>query len=320
MRKTVIIIGLLVSVGSAPMFVYGASSSAASACSGVRSDAITTCQSLYDQCTSNHPGQPNTNDCAEDSQQVATGQAAYNACLGYNGTSDACTQLLAPASMNEYLSTFSTACDSGQTWSSTGGQLGNGGCIAQPAPTTPTVTPSNSTGGNTGTSGLNCDSNGNCTYTPLEPLPILNGYQNGTSNVPVLLNGILKILVIAGALSAVAMLVFAGIQYMVSDVVTKKIVSKERIRNALWGLLLLLGAWLILYTINPQLLNFSNIFCPTSGIPGGGCSSGGVGTSQTSQSPGSTLPANIQQMLEACYQKGGYIDASNNNNCVVAPT
>lgn len=62
---------------------------------------------------------------------------------------------------------------------------------------------------------------------------------------------------IAAAL-AVVMIAFGGIQYMTTDAWTKKEEGKERINNALLGLALALISYLILYTINPSLVDFTN--------------------------------------------------------------
>jgi hypothetical protein len=57
-----------------------------------------------------------------------------------------------------------------------------------------------------------------------------------------------------GALLAVAVIVFAAIQYTVSaGNVAKQSDAKDRILNAVWGLALLLAAVLILNTIDPRL-------------------------------------------------------------------
>ena len=45
-----------------------------------------------------------------------------------------------------------------------------------------------------------------------------------------------------------------AIQYMTTDAISGKEEGKERITKALLGLLLAVGAWLILSTINPDLL------------------------------------------------------------------
>ena len=58
-----------------------------------------------------------------------------------------------------------------------------------------------------------------------------------------------------GAVLAVLMLVIGGLQYMGTDVFSKKNQGRDRIRHALMGLGLLLVSYLILSTINEDLLN-----------------------------------------------------------------
>lgn len=104
-------------------------------------------------------------------------------------------------------------------------------------------------------SGLNCNK-GTCYYTPLEPLPTGDtGAQDGT-NFPKFVSGLFRVLITLGGLFAVVMLVVAGIGYMISESGVDIEKAKDRAKAALWGLLLLTMSWLILYTINPQLLNF----------------------------------------------------------------
>ncbi|MFY9462790.1 MAG: pilin [Candidatus Sungiibacteriota bacterium] len=54
------------------------------------------------------------------------------------------------------------------------------------------------------------------------------------------------------AISAMIMLVIGGVQYMVAGDKDPSS-AKERIKNAIWGLILALTSYLILYTINPDL-------------------------------------------------------------------
>jgi len=54
------------------------------------------------------------------------------------------------------------------------------------------------------------------------------------------------------AIVAMIMLVIGGVQYMVAGDKDPG-PAKERIRNAIWGLILALCSYLILYTINPDL-------------------------------------------------------------------
>jgi len=96
-------------------------------------------------------------------------------------------------------------------------------------------------------------------YELLAPLPIPGetgllrriDVKKGFGNY---LNIIFKILIgIAGVL-AVIMIVIGGIGYMLEESVFAKGESKKKIWAAIWGLLLALGAFIILETINPQLI------------------------------------------------------------------
>ena len=54
---------------------------------------------------------------------------------------------------------------------------------------------------------------------------------------------------------AMIMIMAGGLEYMTTELISNKEQAKERIANAIFGLLLALGAYTILYTINPELLN-----------------------------------------------------------------
>ncbi len=95
-------------------------------------------------------------------------------------------------------------------------------------------------------------------YIPLSPIPgTTQEGSNSSTNLTVYLIGMFKLLIgVAGAL-AVVMIVVGGIQYMSTDAVYGKSEGKARINQAIAGLLLALVAWLILYTINPDLLKIN---------------------------------------------------------------
>lgn len=102
-------------------------------------------------------------------------------------------------------------------------------------------------------------------YQPLEPLKsTFNG--NTYSSFADYLSTIYKLAVTIGALIAVVMLVTGGVRYMLSESFTDKSSAKNRIVNALWGLTILIGSFLILYTINPTLLTF-NLLLPSVNQP-----------------------------------------------------
>ncbi len=90
---------------------------------------------------------------------------------------------------------------------------------------------------------------------PLAPLP---GTENTEGRVDVVsyLPRVFTLMIgIAGVL-AVLMIMIGGIQYLSTDAISGKQQGKERVQNALWGLLLALGSWVILATISPNLLRF----------------------------------------------------------------
>ena len=100
------------------------------------------------------------------------------------------------------------------------------------------------------------------TYTPLAPLPGLPGtpfdtLPSDTNPCPFgnYLNIMIKLIIGMAAVLAMVMITMGGVEYMSSELVSGKEAGKETIRNAIFGLLIALGAYLILNTINPQLLS-----------------------------------------------------------------
>ncbi|MEK7569430.1 MAG: pilin [Patescibacteria group bacterium] len=78
------------------------------------------------------------------------------------------------------------------------------------------------------------------------------------------LNTIIRLAIGIAAVLAVVMIVMGGIQYMTTELTHSKEAGKERIRNAILGLLVALGAYLILNTINPKLLSTELVIDPVS--------------------------------------------------------
>ena len=96
------------------------------------------------------------------------------------------------------------------------------------------------------------------TYNLLAPLP------GGEASVPVesgaatYMAQLFWFLLSAAAILALVMLVVGGVQYIGSAGNTSVLGdAKSRIVNALLGLVLAFAAWLILFTINPDLVDFS---------------------------------------------------------------
>lgn len=71
------------------------------------------------------------------------------------------------------------------------------------------------------------------------------------------INAVYILSISVAALLAVVKIIIAGFKYMFSDIITQKSEAKKDIRNALIGLLIVLGAVLILEIINPELTQFN---------------------------------------------------------------
>lgn len=93
------------------------------------------------------------------------------------------------------------------------------------------------------------------TYQPLEPNAFGTTMTTATNLGNFLSQAFSFGLAVAAAL-AVVMIVWGGVEIMLSDSVFNKDEGKKKIREAIYGLLLALVSWLILYTINPDILNF----------------------------------------------------------------
>ena len=86
---------------------------------------------------------------------------------------------------------------------------------------------------------------------PLVPLP---GYNGGVGGFDEFVNLIYGLSISIAALLAVVKIVIAGVKWMLSDVVTDKTDAKKDIQGALVGLIIIISAVLIFYTINPSIV------------------------------------------------------------------
>lgn len=103
-------------------------------------------------------------------------------------------------------------------------------------------------------------------YTVLEPLPNIGTKQTVAGkevtvvkNLEEYLPGVIRLLIGVAGVLAVAMIVWGGLQIMLSEAFTSKEDGKKRIREALYGLIFALGSWLLLSTINPALIETSEL-------------------------------------------------------------
>ena len=88
------------------------------------------------------------------------------------------------------------------------------------------------------------------TYQPLVGIP---GISNAASDFGKYINQLFFLSISIAALLAVIKIILAGVQWMLSDVVTSKSQAKADIWGAVLGLLIIVSSVLILNTINPNL-------------------------------------------------------------------
>lgn len=141
------------------------------------------------------------------------------------------------------------------------------------------------------------------------------------------INAVYAICISIAALLAVVKIIVAGVKYMFSDIITHKSEAKKDIRSALFGLVIILGAVLILNLINPNLTQFNidGIYSlPTA--PTGGGSTGDTVSDICSTNPRCTVVActtDCQDEIEECNSEEGRIGQILRNDriaCVGSPT
>jgi len=103
-------------------------------------------------------------------------------------------------------------------------------------------------------------------YQPLVSLPGASTVGEPVSFVPYV-QGIYKLAIGLAIGLAVVMMILGGIQYLSTDAIFDKKEGKKKIQNALFGLAMVLISWLILYEINPRLVEFDLSIKGSSSAP-----------------------------------------------------
>ena len=96
-------------------------------------------------------------------------------------------------------------------------------------------------------------------FVPLAPAPASSklGQLTSSTSLASFISGLFTTAISIGGILAVLRLGYAGYLYMTSEAFGTKSHAKEVIGDAVLGLLLLLGIWLILNQINPQILSLN---------------------------------------------------------------
>jgi len=95
-------------------------------------------------------------------------------------------------------------------------------------------------------------------FVPLVGIPGVTDTQTQATKdgFNIYINALYIFAITVGALLAVLKLVAAGVKYMFSDIVTNKMDAINDIKGAILGLLIVISAFILLNTINPELTNF----------------------------------------------------------------
>jgi hypothetical protein len=101
-------------------------------------------------------------------------------------------------------------------------------------------------------------------YDPISVIPGMEE-EGPVPTLDVYLNIIFDLALGIATILAILQLTYGAVLYMTSDVVGKKEESKERMRSSIFGLLLLLSTYLILYQINPEMVEFKLTSPPPTG-------------------------------------------------------
>ena len=105
----------------------------------------------------------------------------------------------------------------------------------------------------------------NNAYVPLTSLPGVTDVNVGANgNVSSYLGNMYTLGIMIATALAVIMIMWGGIEYMSTDSMGGKEGGKEKVTNALFGLILALSSWLILNTINHQLISSNLTLTPVA--------------------------------------------------------
>lgn len=107
-------------------------------------------------------------------------------------------------------------------------------------------------------------------YKLLAPIPLDGAGSDVTTktNTAKFLPGLVKLIIALATGMAVVVIIFAGLKYMTTEAFSGKSDAKDMIQGALWGLLLTMSAWLILNTVNPNLVTINLDITPQEITPG----------------------------------------------------
>lgn len=94
-------------------------------------------------------------------------------------------------------------------------------------------------------------------FVALAPIPGLTDIQPTAGGLATFFNNLYKFAIGMAAILAVIMIIWGGLEYSTQDSISKKSDGKQRIYDAIFGLVLVLSPVLVFSIINPSILNLS---------------------------------------------------------------
>jgi len=144
-------------------------------------------------------------------------------------------------------------------------------------------------------------------YKLLASFPTLPEDQQTDTPFPTYLRAIITLIIGSAIVLSVIMIVIGGIQYVLAAVPSAASDGKKKITDAVLGLLLALFAYVLLVTINPELLmvglDLKPVSVVSSGNTSGGYTNGGNGNTGTGNGTCTPItnpgPCNVESLTSA---------------------
>lgn len=128
-------------------------------------------------------------------------------------------------------------------------------------------------------------------FVPLAVIPGLTDIQPTSGGLATFFNNLYKYLIGAAAVLAVIEIIWGGLEISTKDSVSKQSAGKERITQAIFGLVLVLSPVLVFSIINPNILNLS------LNLPALDTKSGGVRQTTTQTQPTIVPNSNVGNVV-----------------------
>ena len=140
---------------------------------------------------------------------------------------------------------------------------------------------------------------------------IVQAVESSSEGISGYINNFYKTAIILGGVAAILVIIIGGLMWATSGAIDQKNKGRDLITSAIWGLVLLLGAFIILNTINPELTDLSEPGGVGEGIAGLGTED--LTTGGPEGNPYSCLYHQEVENLEPCPEGEKAVDLINDD-------